>query len=812
MNQHCQRVNGKYLVLFSAFLFILLFLKPEALSATNFGDCSAGTAGCIEDKAISACSLCHDTTITRANGTVRKATIAESPSLSPLPGVFPGTRPEGSQADPSGTISWWATVNHMLDKGCPIGGDHSKLGGGSNTSAEAVNAANYLGVNYCPTCTGVILSSVDLVNITSTSAAITWNTSLTGYQDGLANSVVFWGTSPSALTNQVSDATATGMHSISLSGLNPGTKYYFSYQSIGANGVVVKWPDVLSFKTAVASGGGGGGTTTTTFAYVANQVSKSISVVNTTTKAVQTTIFLTESPYGIASSPDGKTVYVSAWYVNGTTDPNLPYNVNDLVVIDTATNSIKTIVGNISPYNTGTPMGLAVSPDGKYLFGVNSGQLLAFSTTTLTLIKRTVLPSGYSLDLSVTPDQKSIYVVSGSYFSDTEIVDLASAVNPSASTIVSRVTMPAVGSQGPGASAVVAGPDGRGWIPGNIGGGPGGFTLLQPNGVTSLVTSEYSGPGVAINSAGDTVYSTTKDNRSNGGMASVGVAQLDTATMVSQFMFPDLLGNYSYSGIAVSPDGSTLYVSATCGGTPPCPDLLYFIDTASFSVATAVPVGSGPNKIALASVVTGTPAGPPPTLIYSANGSANNVSVIDPATNTITATIPVGTNPLALAPTADGKLVIVVNGDGSVSVITRSTQTVTATLTLPDPVTGPVAALAGPAGTNLVYIANHNAMKIYVMNTQTNTITATIPLGAPAVYSPQGPLDLAISPDGQSLYANVDVSPNDPANADGYIDVISTAGYNQVGRIILPMMNSAGTYHTGGNHIAMNPLGGFAYV
>ncbi|MBI1824491.1 MAG: hypothetical protein HYR80_10320, partial [Nitrospirae bacterium] len=214
----------------------------------------------------------------------------------------------------------------------------------------------------------------------------------------------------------------------------------------------------------------------------------------------------------------------------------------------------------------------------------------------------------------------------------------------------------------------------------------------------------------------------------------------------------------------------------------------------------------------LATVVTGTPPGPPPTLIYSANGSANNVSVIDPATNAITATVSVGTNPLALAPTPDGKLVIVVNGGGTVSVITRSSQTVTATLTLPDPVTGTAAAIAGPAGTNLVYIANHNAMKIYVMNTQSNTITATIPVGAPAVYSPQGPLDLVISPDGSTLYANVDVNPGDPANADGYIAVISTASNSSVGRINLPMMNGAGTYHTGGSHVAMNPLGGFAYA
>ena len=41
--------------------------------------------------------------------------------------------------------------------------------------------------------------------------------------------------------------------------------------------------------------------------------------------------------------------------------------------------------------------------------------------------------------------------------------------------------------------------------------------------------------------------------------------------------------------------------------------------------------------------------------VYVANGGSANVSVIDTATNTVLATVPVGTNPRSIAVTPDGK-------------------------------------------------------------------------------------------------------------------------------------------------------------
>ena len=54
------------------------------------------------------------------------------------------------------------------------------------------------------------------------------------------------------------------------------------------------------------------------------------------------------------------------------------------------------------------------------------------------------------------------------------------------------------------------------------------------------------------------------------------------------------------------------------------------------------------------------------------------------AATTVTSTIPVGGNPISIAVTPNGAYAYVTNGDGTVSVISTATNTVTATITLPD--------------------------------------------------------------------------------------------------------------------------------
>ena len=95
--------------------------------------------------------------------------------------------------------------------------------------------------------------------------------------------------------------------------------------------------------------------------------------------------------------------------------------------------------------------------------------------------------------------------------------------------------------------------------------------------------------------------------------------------------------------------------------------------------------------------------------IYVANEANKSVTVIDGATNTILATIPVGGSPAALAVNEIANRVYVYNaGDPSVSFINGATNTVEATLTLPSlPVTNrAVTVVADPAVARVYALEN----------------------------------------------------------------------------------------------------------
>jgi YVTN family beta-propeller protein len=66
--------------------------------------------------------------------------------------------------------------------------------------------------------------------------------------------------------------------------------------------------------------------------------------------------------------------------------------------------------------------------------------------------------------------------------------------------------------------------------------------------------------------------------------------------------------------------------------------------------------------------------------VYVANADDTTVSVIATATNTVTATIPVGYNPQGVAVTPDGSQVYVTIYPNTVSVIATATNMVTATI------------------------------------------------------------------------------------------------------------------------------------
>ena len=85
--------------------------------------------------------------------------------------------------------------------------------------------------------------------------------------------------------------------------------------------------------------------------------------------------------------------------------------------------------------------------------------------------------------------------------------------------------------------------------------------------------------------------------------------------------------------------------------------------------------------LALFLVVFGASAALAQTRGYVTNSDDDTVSVIDVATNTVVATVPVGSNPVAVAVTPDGAFAYVTNAnDSTVLVIDSTTNTVVATV------------------------------------------------------------------------------------------------------------------------------------
>ena len=115
---------------------------------------------------------------------------------------------------------------------------------------------------------------------------------------------------------------------------------------------------------------------------------------------------------------------------------------------------------------------------------------------------------------------------------------------------------------------------------------------------------------------------------------------------------------------------------------------------------------------------------------YITNLASANVSVIDTATNTVIATIPVGIGPRGVAVTPDGSKVYVTNvqlpNPSVVSVIATATNTVIATI----PLGGESNGVAVTPDGRKVYVANSGSNNVFVIDTATNAVIGSpIPVG-----------------------------------------------------------------------------------
>jgi len=228
--------------------------------------------------------------------------------------------------------------------------------------------------------------------------------------------------------------TATGADTVTIdNGIGP----------VDPSGTIHVTPEETTTYTITASGPGG--TTIqrvtvevtpkpaphTACAYITNYEGNRVSVVDLATNTVTSSIEVGYGPYGVAVSPDGKTVYVAAEY-------------GGISVIDAGTNAVSATM-EISATTIG------MSPDGSVLYAAdyNEGTLTAIDTASRTPLRTAVvcaMPHG----IAVSPDGERIYVSS---LDDGTV----SIVDPSTLGIIETV---AVAQPGDAVWDVEASPDG----------------------------------------------------------------------------------------------------------------------------------------------------------------------------------------------------------------------------------------------------------------------------------------------------------------------------------------------------------------
>jgi len=208
------------------------------------------------------------------------------------------------------------------------------------------------------------------------------------------------------------------------------------------------------------------------------------------------------------------------------------------------------------------------------------------------------------------------------------------------------------------------------------------------------------------------------------------------------------------------------------------------IDSATNTVVATVPVGLYPTSIAV------TPDG---QFAYVANENSDSVTVIATATNTVVDTVVVKYGPVGVAVTPDGKFAYVSTADlgGRIAVIATATNTVVSSINIGET---PGFIAFTPNGA-FAYVVNLSSASVSVIATASHTVVATIGVG-------DLPDEIAITPNGSFAYV---ASVGSPESGSGTVSIIATATNMVVDTIAFPTGFFA-------DFIAISPNGELAYV
>ena len=327
------------------------------------------------------------------------------------------------------------------------------------------------------------------------------------------------------------------------------------------NGGLKQWP-VLSFSFLALAGFWGSSQVAHAQgrAYTANFGSDNLSVIDTSSDTLVTTVAMGTQPNSVALTPDGSRAYVT----NGG---------GDVWVLSTSTNAVlaKVVVG-------GYPTGIAITPDGTraYVTKANANAVAVIDTSSNTVIA-TMNAGAAPGGVAITPDGKHAYVASVG-------TNSVLVIDTSSNAVTATVGL------GTDPVGVAITPDG---VRVYVLGAAGNLTVIatSSNSVAATVTlpgNEISPFGLALSPDGTRAYVTR--------FAANTIAVIDTSSDTVIAMVP--LGAFP-NGSAVTPDGKYVYVTTSVDATGEGSGNVSVIDTSSNTVVAKVGVGVTPYGLAI---------------------------------------------------------------------------------------------------------------------------------------------------------------------------------------------------------------------
>ena len=483
----------------------------------------------------------------------------------------------------------------------------------------------------------------------------------------------------------------------------------------------------------------------TNMAYVANEGSNSVSVIDGATNAVVATPTVGTNPDAIVSNPVTNMVYVAN------------YTGNSVSVIDGATNAVVA-----TPTVGSYPVAIAANPvtNMVYVANLTSNSVSVIDGATNAVVATPTVGS-YPVAIAVNPVTNMVYVVNENSYSVSVIDGATNAV----------VATTGVGSL---PSAIAVNPVTNQVYVTNSADSTVSVIDGATNAVVATPTVGSYPVAIAVNPVTNMVYA------ANQGDNTVSVIDGARNTVVAT---PGV--GFVPGAIAVNPVTNQVYV-ADEGSTDEVSNSVSVIDGATNTVVATPMVGTSPRAIAM---------NPVTNQIYVANNGGNSVSVIDGATNSTVATPGVGSEPTAIAVNPVTDMVYVANnGSNTVSVIDEATNTVVAT---PGVGTNPQAIAVNPV-TNMVYVANYRSNSISVIDGATNAVVATPGVGL-------DPGAIAVNPVTNMVYV-VNESSASVSVIDGATNaVVATPGVGSVPFAIAvnPVTNMVYVANNGSNTVSV---------